>query len=108
MEIPFLLTNWIVVCILDVYKRQGYPLVERTRPEIGRRLLVRQLFGQRLVFPFAADGQIAVSYTHLDVYKRQVVPSAAQLADQPFGRLLLGGRRIENLGTVLVLSLIHI
>lgn len=25
--------------------RAGYPLVERTRPEIGRRLLVRQLFG---------------------------------------------------------------
>ena len=39
--------------------RTGYSVVERTRPEIRRRLLMRQFFGQCLVFPFAADGQIA-------------------------------------------------
>jgi len=38
--------------------RTGHPFVEGTRPEIGGRLRVRQLLGQRLVLSGAADGQV--------------------------------------------------
>ena len=39
--------------------RAGYPVVERPRPEIGSRLLVRQFLGQRLVLPGTADRKVA-------------------------------------------------
>ena len=39
--------------------RAGYPVVERPRPEIGGRLLVRQFLGQRLVLPGTADRKVA-------------------------------------------------
>ena len=42
-----------------VVRLHGEGAVERPRPEIGGRLLVRQFLGQRLVLPGTADRKVA-------------------------------------------------
>ena len=62
-------------CILeDVYKRQRYPVTGRV---VFGQHMGNVFFGNYFHFSFSfcffvRDGHMAVSYTHLDVYKRQV------------------------------------
>ena len=54
--------------ILDVYKRQGI-CWDQWFPETARGMALK---GAEILFYPTAIGSEPVSYTHLDVYKRQV------------------------------------
>ena len=53
---------------VDVYKRQGLTMAEYFRDKEHQNVL---LFIDN-IFRFTQAGSEAVSYTHLDVYKRQI------------------------------------
>ena len=66
--------------------------------------LLHDYFGDRYQFVEHIDDTWAVSYTHLDVYKRQYLDFAE--SDGLFGSFLLSSWQQKKL--LLVLSLIHI
>ena len=67
---------------LDVYKRQGNAIVNEIKAKGGEAMFLvtnvldEAILEQNLKDILAAYGRVAVSYTHLDVYKRQVSNSS--------------------------------
>ena len=56
---------------IDVYKRQALTFDDGPQPSVGNRIMdCLAQYGGRATF-FMVGDRVAVSYTHLDVYKRQ-------------------------------------
>ena len=75
--------------------RAGHTLVERAGTEVGRLLLARHAFGQRLIFALAADGQVAA--LRREGRSLVAVGRHAQLAGDALGQLAgQGGALFER------------
>ena len=64
----------------DVYKRQAQVLIREADPDADASAqaakLLRSEYGRAAIAAYVQGWLGAVSYTHLDVYKRQVSPFA--------------------------------